>query len=54
MADGIKNKDQLYTIGKKTKTHLKTLIDLFAQNQISLSKFITIFFEIYKNKQISK
>ena len=50
----IKNKDQLYTIGKKTKTHLKTLIDLFAQNQISLSKFITIFFEIYKNKQISK
>ncbi len=50
----IKNKNQLYTIGKKTKTHLRVLIELFAQNQIGLSKFITTFFEIYKNKQISK
>ena len=45
-----KDKQQLYTIGKNYKSKLKDLERVFTENQIDLCKFISTFFEIYRNK----
>ena len=49
-----KDKRQLYTIGKTYKSKLKDLGKIFSENQIDLCKFISTFFEIYRNPNINK
>ena len=47
-----KDKRQLYTIGKNYKAKLKDLTRVFSENQIDLCKFVSTFFEIYRNPSI--
>ena len=49
-----KNKQQLYTIGKTYKSKLKDLGKVFSENQIDLCKFVSTFFELYRNPNINK
>ena len=49
-----KDKRQLYTIGKSYKSKLKDLGKVFSENQIDLCKFISTFFELYRNPKINK
>ena len=49
-----KNKQQLYTIGKSYKAKLKDLGKVFSENQIDLCKFVSTFFELYRNPVINK
>ena len=49
-----KNKQQLYTIGKSYKSKLKDLGKVFSENQIDLCKFVSTFFELYRNPIINK
>ena len=49
-----KNKQQLYTIGKSYKAKLKDLGKVFSENQIDLCKFVSTFFELYRNPIINK
>ena len=48
-----KDKNQLYTLGKKYKKHLKELEQIFVTNQIELAKFVATFFELYKNENLN-
>ena len=50
----LKDKRQLYTIGKNYKAKLKDLGKVFSENQIDLCKFISTFFELYRNPNINK
>ena len=50
----LKDKRQLYTIGKSYKAKLKDLGKVFSENQIDLCKFISTFFELYRNPNINK
>ena len=50
----LKDKRQLYTIGKSYKAKLKDLGKVFSENQIDLCKFISTFFELYRNPKINK
>ncbi len=50
----LKDKRQLYTIGKNYKAKLKDLGKIFSENQIDLCKFISTFFELYRNPNINK
>ena len=50
----LKDKRQLYTIGKSYKAKLKDLGKVFTENQIDLCKFISTFFELYRNPKINK
>ena len=45
---------QLYTIGKNYKNKLKDVGRLFSENQIDLCKFVSTFFELYRNPNINK
>ena len=47
-----KDKNQLYTIGKNYKSKLKDLEKIFTENQIDLCKFVSTFFELYRNKNL--
>ncbi len=49
-----KDKRQLYTIGKTYKSKLKDLGRVFSENQIDLCKFVSTFFELYRNPNINK
>lgn len=49
-----KDKQQLYTIGKNYKTKLKDLEKVFAENQIDLCRFVSTFFELFRNKSLDK
>ncbi len=49
-----KDKRQLYTIGKNYKAKIKELEKVFTENQIDLCKFVTTFFELYRNKSLNK
>ena len=49
-----KDKQQLYTIGKTYKSKLKDLGKVFSENQVDLCKFISTFFELYRNPAINK
>ena len=49
-----KDNQQLYTIGKNYKSKLKDLEKIFAENQTDLCKFVSTFFELYRNKNLSK
>tara|TARA_B100001057_G_scaffold389501_1_gene397275 strand:+ start:1875 stop:2966 length:1092 start_codon:yes stop_codon:yes gene_type:complete len=49
-----KDKRQLYTIGKNYKAKIKELEKVFTENQIDLCKFVTTFFELYRNKNLNK
>ncbi len=49
-----KDKQQLYTIGKSFKAKLKDLSKVFSENQIDLCKFVSTFFELYRNPNINK
>ncbi len=49
-----RDKEQLYTIGKSYKSKLKDLGKIFSENQIDLCKFISTFFELYRNPNINK
>ena len=49
-----KDKRQLYTIGKNYKAKLKDLTRVFSENQIDLCKFVSTFFELYRNPSINK
>ena len=49
-----KDKRQLYTIGKNYKAKLKDLTRVFSENQIDLCKFVSTFFELYRNPNINK
>ena len=49
-----KDKRQLYTIGKTYKSKLKDVGRLFSENQIDLCKFVSTFFELYRNPNINK
>ena len=49
-----KDKQQLYTIGRNYKSRLKDLERVFTENQIDLCKFVTTFFELYRNKNLNK
>ena len=46
-----KDNQQLYTIGKNYKSKLKDLEKIFAENQTDLCKFVSTFFELYRNKK---
>ena len=48
-----KDKQQLYTIGKTYKSKLKDLGKVFSENQIDLCKFVSTFFELYRNPNIN-
>tara|TARA_B100001057_G_scaffold307175_1_gene307283 strand:+ start:3467 stop:4552 length:1086 start_codon:yes stop_codon:yes gene_type:complete len=50
----LKNERQLYTIGKTYKSKLKDLGRVFSENQIDLCKFVSTFFELYRNPNINK
>ena len=45
----VKDNKQLYTIGKHYKNNLKNLEAMMIENQIDLCKFVSIFFDLYKN-----
>ncbi len=47
-----KDKQQLYTIGKNYKSKLKDLEKVFTENQVDLCKFISTFFELFRNKKL--
>ena len=47
-----KDKQQLYTIGKNYKSKLKDLEKVFTENQIDLCKFVSTFFELFRNKNL--
>ena len=49
-----KDKRQLYTIGKSYKAKLKDLGKVFSENQVDLCKFVSTFFELYRNPNINK
>ncbi|MDC3152519.1 DeoR family transcriptional regulator [Pelagibacteraceae bacterium] len=49
-----KDKKQLYTIGKTYKSKLKDIEKIFSENQIDLCKFVSTFFELYRNPSINK
>lgn len=49
-----KDKQQLYTIGKNYKTKLKDLEKVFTENQIDLCRFVSTFFELFRNKSLDK
>ena len=49
-----KDKQQLYTIGKNYRSKLKDLGKVFSENQVDLCKFVSTFFELYRNPKISK
>ena len=49
-----KDQHQLYTIGKTYKSKLKDLGKVFSENQIDLCKFVSTFFELYRNPNINK
>ena len=49
-----KDKRQLYTIGKSYKAKLKDLGKVFSENQIDLCKFVSTFFELYRNPNVNK
>ena len=49
-----KDKQQLYTIGKSYKAKLKDLGKVFSENQVDLCKFVSTFFELYRNSNINK
>ena len=49
-----KDKQQLYTIGKNYKSKLKDLEKVFTENQTDLCRFVSTFFELYRNKNLSK
>ena len=49
-----KDKQQLYTIGKSYKSKLKDLGKVFSENQVDLCKFVSTFFELYRNPNINK
>ena len=49
-----RDKQQLYTIGKSYKTKLKDLGKVFSENQVDLCKFVSTFFELYRNPSINK
>ena len=49
-----KDQQQLYTIGKSYKNKLKDVGRLFSENQIDLCKFVSTFFELYRNPNINK
>ena len=49
-----RDKQQLYTIGKSYKAKLKDLGRVFSENQIDLCKFVSTFFELYRNPNINK
>ena len=48
-----KDKRQLYTIGRNYKSKIKDLEKVFTENQIDLCKFVTTFFELYRNKSLN-
>ena len=48
-----KDKQQLYTIGKNYKSKLKDLEKVFTENQVDLCKFVSTFFELFRNKKLS-
>ncbi len=49
-----KDRQQLYTIGKTYKAKLKDLGKVFSENQVDLCKFVSTFFELYRNPKINK
>ena len=49
-----RDKQQLYTIGKTYKAKLKDLGKVFSENQVDLCKFVSTFFELYRNPNINK
>ena len=49
-----RDNQQLYTIGKTYKSKLKDLGKVFSENQIDLCKFVSTFFELYRNQNINK
>ena len=49
-----KDKQQLYAIGKNYKSKLKDLGRVFSENQVDLCKFVSTFFELYRNPKINK
>tara|TARA_Y200000002_G_scaffold349910_1_gene326903 strand:- start:88 stop:1173 length:1086 start_codon:yes stop_codon:yes gene_type:complete len=49
-----KDERQLYTIGKTYKSKLKDLGKVFSENQVDLCKFVSTFFELYRNSNINK
>ena len=53
---GMIHKDdrQLYTIGKSYKSKLKDLGKVFSENQVDLCKFVSTFFELFRNPTINK
>ena len=48
-----KDKNQLFTLGKKYKKHLKELEQIFVTNQIELAKYVATFFDLYKNENLN-
>ena len=48
-----KDKQQLYTIGKNYRSKLKDLGKVFSENQVDLCKFVSTFFELYRNPKIN-
>ena len=49
-----RDKRQLYTIGKTYKSKLKDLGKVFSENQVDLCKFVSTFFELFRNPNINK
>ena len=49
-----KDNRQLYTIGKSYKSKLKDLGKVFSENQVDLCKFVSTFFELFRNPNINK
>ena len=49
-----KDNRQLYTIGKSYKSKLKDVGKLFSENQVDLCKFVSTFFELFRNPSINK
>ncbi len=47
-----KDKQQLYTIGKYYKSKLGDLERVFSENQMDLCKFVSTFFELYRNPSL--
>ena len=47
-----KDKQQLYTIGKNYKSKLGDLERVFSENQMDLCKFVSTFFELYRNPSL--
>ena len=49
-----KDNRQLFTIGKSYKSKLKDVGKLFSENQVDLCKFVSTFFELFRNPSINK